>query len=79
MFSGEMKKRIYALASIFTIILIGGSFALIVNFLVKTNDLIFSVDERTIKEKTIVLDKSDFEKIKEKMEQRKVEYMEPAK
>ena len=79
MFSGETKKRIYALVSIFTIILIIGSFALIVNFLAKTNDLIFSVDEMTVKEKTTVLDKANFEKIKEKMELRRVEYTEPVK
>jgi len=79
MFSGETKKRIYAMVSIFTIILIIGSFALIVNFLAKTNDLIFSVDETTVKEKTTILDKANFEKIREKMELRRVEYIEPVK
>lgn len=67
MLSSRTKDKIYAFLSVLAIILIIGSFAAAANFLLQVNKYIFSVDEKIIKEKTTVLDKEGFAKIKEKL------------
>lgn len=67
MLNSRTKDRIYAFLSFLTIVLVVGSFALAVNFLLETNKYIFSVNEKIVKEKTTVVDKTGFENIKEKL------------
>lgn len=67
MLSSRTKDKIYALLSFLSIILVIGSFAFTVNFLLEINKYIFSVNEKIVKEKTTVVDKAGFENIKEKL------------
>lgn len=67
MLSSRTKDEIYAFLSILAIVLIIGSFAAAANFLLQINKYIFSVDEKIIREKTTVLDKEGFARIKEKL------------
>lgn len=67
MISSRTENKIYAFLSILAIILIFGSFALVVDFLLKINKYIFSVNEQIVKEKTTILDKAGFNKLKEKL------------
>ena len=65
--NSRLKNKIYAITSILCIVLAAGSFVYVVKFLFETNEYIFSVNEKTVKEKTIVADKAGFEKVKEKL------------
>lgn len=67
MLNSRIKDKIYAFLSFLTIILVIGSFVAVVNFLLETNKYIFNVNEKIVKEKTIVVDKMGFENIKEKL------------
>ncbi len=67
MLNSRIKNKIYAFLSFLTIVLAIGSFAVMVNFLLRTNKYIFSVNEKVIKEKTTVIDKAGFEIVKEKL------------
>lgn len=67
MANSRTKDKVYAFLSFLTIILVIGSFAAVVNFLLETNKYIFSVNEKIVKEKTTVVDKAGFENIKEKL------------
>lgn len=67
MLSSRTKDEIYVFLSILVIVLIIGSFAAAANFLMQINKYIFSVDEKIIKEKTTVLDREGFARIKEKL------------
>jgi hypothetical protein len=70
MLTSRTKDKIYAIVSFLTIILVIGSFAAVVNFLLETNEYIFSVNEKTVKEKTTVIDKDSFENIKARLDLR---------
>lgn len=67
MLNGKIKKEIYALASIAIIILIVASFTAAMFFLLKINNLIFNVNDRLIRDKIMILDKSGFDKIKDNL------------
>lgn len=67
MLNSRMKDKIYAFLSFLSIILAIGSFAAVIGFLLKTNEYIFSVNEKTVKEKTTVADKAGFENIKARL------------
>lgn len=67
MMNSRMKDKIYALLSFVSIISAIGSFAFAVNFLLQTNEYIFNVNEKTVKEKTTIADKAGFESIKAKL------------
>lgn len=67
MLNSRIKDKIYAFLSFLAIVLAIGSFAFTVNFLMKVNKYIFSVNEQTVKAETISADKMGFEKIKEKL------------
>ncbi len=68
MLSGKTKNKIYAAASIAVFISIMVSFMAVVNFLVKINNIAFSIDEKLIKEKTTALNMEGYERIKDKIE-----------
>lgn len=68
MLSGKTKNKIYAVVSVMTLVSIIASFLAIVSFLVYVNNIIFSVDEKMIKEKTIVLNIEGYDQIKDKVE-----------
>ncbi|MBU4350888.1 hypothetical protein KKH63_00950, partial [Patescibacteria group bacterium] len=72
MLNSRIKDKIYAFLSFLTIVLVIGSFAAAVNFLLETNEYIFSVNEKIVKEKTTLVDKAGFENIKEKLSLREV-------
>ncbi|MBW6441232.1 hypothetical protein K0B03_04390 [Patescibacteria group bacterium] len=54
--NSKLKNNIYALTSISILILIIGSFALSLNFLIKINQQSSEIDMNIIKEHTTVLD-----------------------
>lgn len=68
MLSGKTKNKIYTVVSVMTLISIIASFLAIVSFLVYVNNIIFGVDEKMIKEKTIVLNIEGYDQIKDKVE-----------
>lgn len=72
MFNSRTKDKIYAFISFLAIVLLVGSFAFIVNFLLKMNNYVFNVSEEIVKEKTTVVDKAGFESIIKKMNERGV-------
>ncbi len=61
------KNKIYALVSIFVIVLTVMSFFEVTRFLLKINNLVFNVDQNIVKEQTTELNKNSFEKIKSKL------------
>lgn len=67
MLNSRTKDKIYAFLSFLTIVLTIGSFAAVMKFLLDTNEYIFSVNEKIVEEKTIIVDKAGFESIKEKL------------
>ena len=73
MLNSRTKDKIYALLSFLAIVLAIGSFVLTINFLLKINKYIFSVNQQTVKEKTTVVDKAGFETIKERLRLKKVD------
>lgn len=69
--NSRTKDKIYALLSFLSIVLTIGSFVAVVGFLVKTNEYIFSVNEKTVKEKTTTVDKARYETIEVKLNSKK--------
>jgi hypothetical protein len=67
MLNSKTKNKIYALISILAIISVIASFAATVKFLLEINNFIFSVDEKIVKDKTVLLDKERFFSIKDKL------------
>lgn len=67
MISNKIKNNIYALISLSTIVITVISFVFITGFLVKINGLVINVDNKLVEEKNTVLNKSGYEKIKEKI------------
>lgn len=67
MLSSKIKNNIYALISILAIVSVVASFAATVKFLLEVNNFIFSVDEKIVREKTVLLDKEKFYGIRDKL------------
>lgn len=65
MISGKIKNNIYALASLFVIILTVASFVLITGFMVKMNGIIFSENDDLFSENDISLDIQLYDKFKD--------------
>ncbi len=68
MLNSHIKNNIYIITSFLVIMIIAISFIMTIDFFVKINDLVFSVDEKTIGEKTIRLDIDTYNKIKDRLE-----------
>ncbi len=68
MLSSQTKDKIYVSVSITLIILVIVSLAMAVNFFIKINRTLFSVNEKLIKERTTTADIAGYNQLKEKLE-----------
>jgi len=64
--NGKIKNNLYAIISIFTLILIIISFILSINFLIKINKLSSEVNINIVNSNTTVFDQQRYDKVKDR-------------
>ena len=68
MLNSKIKNKIYSIISISVLIATVISFIVSINFLIKINNISLNIDEKIVEEKTIILDITAYNKIKDKLE-----------
>ena len=68
MLNSKIKNKIYSIISISVLIATVISFIISINFLIKINNTSLNIDKKIVEEKTIILDVTAYNKIKDKLE-----------
>ncbi len=68
MLNSKIKNKIYSIISISVLIATVISFVISINFLIKINNTSLNIDKKIVEEKTIILDVTAYNKIKDKLE-----------
>ncbi|MCK5085325.1 hypothetical protein KAK05_01290 [Candidatus Parcubacteria bacterium] len=68
MLNSKIKNKIYSIVSISVLIATVISFIISINFLIKINNTSLNIDKKIVEEKTIILDVTAYNKIKDKLE-----------
>jgi len=68
MLNSGIKNKIYSIISISVLIATVISFIISINFLIKVNNASLNINKKIVEEKTIILDITAYNKIKDKLE-----------